>query len=162
MRKYDNEFNNDKSLSTGIAAFFSGFLFFGGSALIYFLKLHNSNLHIIEIVFLWIATAILFLSGICLFIWGIVVIIYNISLIIKKHPRPKCNDNVYVNTHPLAGLIALIVSIVFTLALIFFIYPQYKEGTYELVGLLFFIVSAAVLFLYSIFVFIYNLIKKNK
>ena len=139
--KYDNN-KKDKSLSGGIAAFISSFLFGGSSALIYFLKVHNNSLVIFEAIFLWMFIIVFFLCAIYLLIWGTMVIIYNIILIKKKLPREKGGDAVWINTNPIAGFIALAVSIMFTLTVILFLYPKYKAGEVDLMHLLTFIIFA--------------------
>ena len=153
--------NKNESLSTGIGAFCSSFLFCGSSVLIYFLKLHKNTLSRIDSTFLWICAVILFLSGVSLFFWGLYVIIYNIKLIIKRLPRQKEENSVWINTNLVSGILALVVSLIFTLTAVFFYYPRYMLGTTDIIGLIFFIVGGALFFIYATFVFIYNIFKKD-
>lgn len=160
MKRYNYNHNKDKSLYIGIAGFISSFLFFGFCVLIYFLKLHKSNISAIDSTVTWIITVIFLLAGVCLHIWSIVIIIYNIRLIKKGLPYQKDSENVYINTSLQAGVLALVISIIFTLVIIFVSYPGYMSGE-NVNELIVFSVLASLFFIYSMSVFIYNIFKKR-
>lgn len=158
MRKYEKY---SEGMGYGIAAFFSSFLFLGSSALIYFLKFKDKNPPLIEKIVLLIFIVPFFLAGIWLFFNGLVTIIQN--LFFKRSRIISSSGNfISINLHPLAGVNAFIVSVIFTLLVVLFLYPNFRGGKEDTVELWFFIVGAILFFIYALAVFLVNIIKRIK
>lgn len=147
-----NDYQGDGDRNNGLAAVLSSLLFVGSAVLIYFLKLKDAS-HLAEAIVLRVISGIFFLAGIVLFIHGLVALAGS-----SGKPR-NSGGNAFINTDPLAGILAFILSVVFTLTAIFFWYPLYQSGEDE-VGVWFFSVFAFLLFFYALSVLLVNIRRK--
>ena len=160
---YENGHQGGKreSIKVGVAKVFTSLLMTGGSIAVYFFSLHKKALTVVTAL-VWTYLTIFFLFGLILMVIGVKDIIYNLILIKKKLPRENHDySKIFINTNPVSGIIAFLMSIAFTLTNIFLWYPKYKAGETDFVGVIVFIILGALLFIYSVFVLLYNLIKRK-
>lgn len=147
------------NLPTSIAAFFSSFLFIAAGILIYCFSLMDQKPNIIDAILLWIGVGIFLFAGIYLFFYGFINIISNLRSGNKS--MSTSSDNIVINTNPAVGWLSFIIGLIFTLTIFLFLYPKYIEGEVEQVDVIIFTVLAILLFIYALFILIFNLIKKR-
>ncbi|HEY8389411.1 MAG TPA: hypothetical protein VIL26_00425 [Clostridia bacterium] len=159
--KSNNRGSKRESLKTGIAKVITGIFVMGVCVLVCFLSFYKQGFSILLVFFL-IPVAILFLIAFYLMIQGIMDITYNLILIKKKRPFENTDrSKIFINTNPIAGLLGFLLAIIFFLIIIYDMYPDYKAGETDFIEIIVFLILSGFSFIYSIYVFLYNLIKRK-